>query len=290
MEKKNHMNFNTEKLVKQIDVVLKNGIYELLNGFMDRHDLLEKTHNKIMNLPSVKNELSRNNIASDYDCESDSDADSDADADSIDYIKKKDITVRESIRDMTVKIVKNEVKSMKEKLSLIEQKMNDFNNVFQVILKEINVLKTQTKRNEVVDLTKTFSEVKIKEEPTFLEKENIKLKIEEQNVIDEEEEELEEEELDEEEDEEELEEEDEDEEEDEELEEDEKSIETENSEKKLELQEEEEELFEIEIGDINYYTNNEENGFIYQITSDDDIGEKIGYIKDGEPFFYEDEK
>ena len=52
---------------------------------------------------------------------------------------------------------------------------------------------------------------------------------------------------------------------------------------------EEEELFEIEIDDVTYCTNNEENGFIYQLTEDGDVGEKVGYLKEGEPFFYSDE-
>lgn len=49
--------------------------------------------------------------------------------------------------------------------------------------------------------------------------------------------------------------------------------------------EEEEELFEIEIDDITYYTNNEENGIIYEVTKDEEVGKKVGYLKDGEPYF-----
>ena len=48
--------------------------------------------------------------------------------------------------------------------------------------------------------------------------------------------------------------------------------------------------FEIEIDGVNYCTNNEDNGFIYQMTSDGDVGEKVGYLKEGEPFFADDEK
>jgi hypothetical protein len=39
-----------------------------------------------------------------------------------------------------------------------------------------------------------------------------------------------------------------------------------------------------------YCTNNEDNGFIYQLTEDGNVGEKVGYFKDGEPFFYAEEK
>jgi hypothetical protein len=44
-------------------------------------------------------------------------------------------------------------------------------------------------------------------------------------------------------------------------------------------------VFEIEIDDKTYYTNNEENGIIYEALPNDEVGDKIGYLKDGEPFF-----
>jgi hypothetical protein len=49
---------------------------------------------------------------------------------------------------------------------------------------------------------------------------------------------------------------------------------------------EEEELFEIEIDDITYCTNDEENGFIYEVDKDGDVGKKVGFLKEGEPTFY----
>jgi len=54
--------------------------------------------------------------------------------------------------------------------------------------------------------------------------------------------------------------------------------------------EEEEELEIITIDDIDYCTNNEENGFIWELNEEGEQGDKIGYLKDGEPFFYADEK
>ena len=53
--------------------------------------------------------------------------------------------------------------------------------------------------------------------------------------------------------------------------------------------EEDEELFEIEIDDVTYCTNNEVNGFIYILDKEGDVGEKIGYFKDSEPIFYNEE-
>jgi hypothetical protein len=57
-------------------------------------------------------------------------------------------------------------------------------------------------------------------------------------------------------------------------------VETENEE------EEEEEMFFIEINNVTYCTNDEENGFIYELLEDDDIGKKIGYFKNGKSHFY----
>jgi hypothetical protein len=56
------------------------------------------------------------------------------------------------------------------------------------------------------------------------------------------------------------------------------------------VEEEDGELEIITIDDIDYCTNNEENGFIWELNEDGEQGDKIGYLKDGEPFFYADEK
>jgi hypothetical protein len=59
----------------------------------------------------------------------------------------------------------------------------------------------------------------------------------------------------------------------------------EEEEEPLEEEEEEEEVFEIEIDDITYFATHEENGILYEITKDGDVGKKVGIIKDGEPIF-----
>ena len=48
---------------------------------------------------------------------------------------------------------------------------------------------------------------------------------------------------------------------------------------------EDEEVFEIEIDDITYFTTDEENGILYEATSDGEVGKKVGIIKNGEPIF-----
>jgi hypothetical protein len=83
-------------------------------------------------------------------------------------------------------------------------------------------------------------------------------------------------------DEEEDEEEDEDEEADEEEEEEEEEEESAQAEAE---EEEEEEVFEIEIDDVTYYATHEENGILYEVDKDGEVGKKVGIIRDGEPIF-----
>jgi len=52
-----------------------------------------------------------------------------------------------------------------------------------------------------------------------------------------------------------------------------------------EEEEEEEEVFEIDIDDVTYFATSEENGILYEITDDGEVGKKVGIIKDGEPIF-----
>ena len=54
MTENKHTTFNTEPLLNKINDLLKNEVDVLLSDFMDRHNLLENTHQQIMNLPSVK--------------------------------------------------------------------------------------------------------------------------------------------------------------------------------------------------------------------------------------------
>ena len=62
-------------------------------------------------------------------------------------------------------------------------------------------------------------------------------------------------------------------------------VEEEEEEAVVEGEEEEEEVFEITISGIKYYTSNETNGVIYSITDDNDIGDKVGVFKNKIPEF-----
>jgi len=46
-----------------------------------------------------------------------------------------------------------------------------------------------------------------------------------------------------------------------------------------------EEVFEIEIDDVTYFASDEENGILYEVDKDGEVGKQVGIIKDGEPIF-----
>ena len=267
-ENENNNTFNIEPLMLEIENVIKQGLQTILKEFIDRHELLERTHQQIMNLPSVLDELNRSENTD------------------------------------------TDTKNSKQEYEIIFSILNKISNKLQSLDGDVKLLQKSSNQNTHIHIN----------EPTVqpCEKENIKLEINDLDLEEEEEQELEDEledELEEDEevvDEEEEELEDEEEElveedeqvvlEEEELVEDEQEeedeVETEAEEEAeddsdIEIppkeEEEEEELFEIEIDDVTYCTNNEENGFIYELTSDGEVGNKVGYLKEGEPFFYADE-
>tara|TARA_B100000886_G_C20404634_1_gene484159 strand:+ start:311 stop:1063 length:753 start_codon:yes stop_codon:yes gene_type:complete len=71
--------------------------------------------------------------------------------------------------------------------------------------------------------------------------------------------------------------------EDEEEEEEEEEVEEEDEEE--EEEEEEEEVFEVKIKGKKYYTSNEKNGPIYEITEDEDVGDEVGKFVNGKATF-----
>ena len=320
--------FNIEPLVFEIQNVIKNGLKVLLKDYIDRHDLLEKTHKQIMKLPSVMNEINKGG---------DSDSDSDVEP-------GEDKSIFISISDMTRDLVKKEMSYVESKLDRIEKKYESISPLISKILDklesinaEVKVLKETPRDNiKIVQMDHEKSYISNIIKPSIVsacENENIKFEIEENDDEEEEDEEEDDEEIvepikvkkeviiieDEE-----LEEDVIEEEEDDVIEEDiieavvvadikkeveeeveveeEDEVETEASDEEEEDEEEEvipaptkvekeeeEELEIITIDDIDYCTNDLENGFIWELNEDGEQCDKIGYLKEGEPFFYADE-
>ena len=49
--------FDTESLMRELNSVLNAGLSKMLEKYVDRYNLLENTHQQIMNLPSVRFEM-----------------------------------------------------------------------------------------------------------------------------------------------------------------------------------------------------------------------------------------
>jgi hypothetical protein len=291
-------NFNTEPIINTIKETLENELNKLLINYVERYNLLENTHKGIMSLPSVKKELNQSIHESEK---------------SINNNNNIPLDLGE-IKTIVYDLVKSEFK----KHEIIIEKNNDTNNnneikqwtntiidlqkeIFElkefikssIIIQEKQYIKLEKEEKENINLEKEEKEEKENIKLEKEEKENIKLEIKEVELEEEEEEkeELQEAEVESEEKDEELE---------EEEEEDELEAEEELESEKEELQEaeveteeeeedsdEDEEYIEIEIDDIAYCTNDEENGFIYEIDKEGQPSKKVGYLKDGEAIFYE---
>jgi len=302
---------NTEEIATEVNNVIKKGLDKLLGDYLYRYELLEKTHDAIMNLPSVRNHLNLQPFPPHSNAET----------------KVDDVKYEQMIEKLLKRIdeLTFEVNQLKQtcKKEQVEIKVEE----------ELKVVKLEQKENIRLEIEDVVSvneeeeededeEASEAEEATVasLEDENIcsecdcKVILDEDIVVvdgkkycggcdptssKEEEVEEEEEEVVEEEEEEEVVEKE------EEVEESDDEVETEKSESvaseadeageavaslEADASLEEEEFIEIDIDDVTYCTNNEENGFIYELTEDGDVGEKVGYLKDGEPFFYADEK
>lgn len=231
-------NINTQPLLDELNNIINISIQNKLNNLVERNNLLEETHLKLVSLPSVKT-----------------------------YFESK-VVVNECKTQCDAGINTNQL------LRSIEEKMN---NHFDKLMHEISELKNEIKNLKENKKDNEKENIKLEiEEVVCLETKSIHLEeeVEEVEELEEEIEDSEEEELDELEEEEDVE--------DADI----KSVETETKEEVLdEDDEEEEELIEIEIDDITYCTNDENNGLIYQLDKEGNVGEKIGYLKDGEAYF-----
>ena len=308
---------NTEEIVNEVNNVIKNGLAKLLGDHLYRYELLERTHEALMNLPSIRNELNQNpyDFVKEHNTRHRDKNDCDMiknDCDMIKYdlliekLTKRIDELTYEINTLKYTMSVKDGERIKEEPIKEEQRENiklvidtsfnedDINNDIENIkaqIKKVNGFASSV-ASSVASLEADEEEVAEEEEVADEEEEEV-ADEEEEEVADEEEDEV----ADEEEDEEEA-----------SLEADDEAseaVETENSDSEEEVADVnevaetvaslpvaslEEEFIEIDIDDITYCTNNEENGFIYELTEDGDVGDKVGYLKDGEPFFYADEK
>ena len=326
--------YNTQPLLNEIENVVKNGLDKMLSKILQRYDLLEKTHNQLMNLPSIKEALGKDYDDQDVESESESETESNLKSLEFDNIVSCQTTM------------KFDVLNIESKLDKLEKKYAGLYPMLDKILDKIETLNNDVQKMKSTPITAatTVATISSSVEPTIVtacENENITFEIKEEDtesveddksvedveveveddknvedteIVEEEEddksvedtesvEEVEETENVEVEETESVDEEENVEVEDvvevlkdvvaesveEEENDDSKSVETETKSDTESTEGVEEDLEVITIDDVDYCTNNEENGFIWELTEDGEQGAKVGYLKDGEPFFYAEE-
>ena len=117
-------NFNTEPLIMEIENVIKTGLKTILTNYLDRYELLEKTHTQIMMLPSIRAELNKHNVSSE---------DVDVDVNEEDSDCESSMFV--SIKNITSDLVRTEMVTVENKLNKLEQK---YETIFPILDKILN--------------------------------------------------------------------------------------------------------------------------------------------------------
>jgi hypothetical protein len=295
--------YNTQPLLNEIEIVIKNGLDKMLSKILQRYDLLEKTHNQLMNLPSIKEALGKDYDDQDVESESEFETESNLKSLEFDNIVSCQTTMKFDVLNIESKLDKLEKKyaGLYPMLDKILDKIETLNNDVQKMkstpistisstveptivtacenenitfeIKEedtesveedtesVEVLKDVVAENVEVEDTESVEEEVLKDVVVESVEDTESVEVLKDVVA----ESVEEEEND-----------------------DSKSVETETK-SDTESVEDEEDLEVITIDDIDYCTNNEENGFIWELTEDGEQGAKVGYLKDGEPFFYAEE-
>jgi len=365
--------FNIKPIIHDVEEVIQKGLNKLLVNYIERHEMLEKTHQQLMQLPSIVEELNEKKGktgVNDSEYEDDDETEQFTEEHNIFHDKLSSLENKlqrmeknyDTIIPILDKLV-NKITTLNDEVKELkhgEIKLEDTTVHTTDIIEKSSVVKTSENENieihieepseelqeedisddevdvnpllitcSTITLKKEVTEEKVEAEEVIEEDEELsveeELGIEEvskEDVIncetnqplfltspsvkdEEKEESAEEDEVEEEPAEEEvasIETETKEEVEDESAEEEVASVETETKEEveddevasvetetKEEVEEEDEDIFEIEIDDKTYCTNDDENGFIWELTEEGEQGDKVGYLKDGEPFFYADE-
>jgi hypothetical protein len=241
------------KLLKKVSVLIEDGLNEMLNEFMTNYHEYKATHTHVMNLPAIKKMKLPNKM------------------------KTSTRSQKDIIRMLVNKIKEqtHEIATLKEALHNSEEQIEEENislNITDPVEDIISRASTPDTKvyDSLIETAATNTTENVNAEECCSESGPNDAKPEEDEAETETEEDEEKKEQEEE----------------EEKKEQEEEEEEEEEEKEEGEAGEDEEVFEIEIDDKIYYTNNDTNGIIYEALLNEEVGNKVGYIKDGEPFFY----
>jgi len=171
--------FDIKSIINDVEKVIQNGLNNLLVNYIDRHELLEKTHEQLIKLPSIAFELNKRN-------EINLISDSDTNSESVPDDNYSNFT---SIKDMTTNIVNERVISFEKRLDKMEKKFDSIIPILDKLVNKITHLNEDIKElqnnksvKNICDNFEKSSVVKTSEN------ENIEIHIEESsesNILDE---------------------------------------------------------------------------------------------------------
>ena len=63
MQENNHLQlFDIKPIMSNVEKVIQKGLNKLLVNYIDRHEMLEKTHKQLIQLPSIAQEINNRKI------------------------------------------------------------------------------------------------------------------------------------------------------------------------------------------------------------------------------------
>ena len=159
--------YNTQPLLNEIENVIKNGLDKMLSKILQRYDLLEKTHNQLMNLPSIKEAIGK-----DYQQDSSSESESESEAES----NLKSLEFDNIVSCQTT--MKFYVLNIESKLDKLEKKYAGLYPMLDKILDKIETLNNdvQKMKSTPIAAATTVATISSSVEPTIVtacENENI---------------------------------------------------------------------------------------------------------------------
>ena len=122
--------FNTENILNETNLAIKNGLNIILKDYMERYNLLENTHKQIMLLPSVLNEIKHKECLH----------------------HEVDDPMFVSIKDTRYELLVKEIEQVDKKIENLEKNYDNIIPIFDKILEKIELLScelTEIKKTQI---------------------------------------------------------------------------------------------------------------------------------------------
>ena len=112
--------FDIKPIISDVEKVIQQGLNKFLVKYIERYELLEKTHKKLMKLPSIANEfkLKQTNLVDNFDSELDTDSET------VCTDKQYNISNFINIEDISSNIVEEQISSFDKRLEKMEKRFD----------------------------------------------------------------------------------------------------------------------------------------------------------------------